>query len=415
MSESKHHRWLQQQIDYWQQEAILSPEQSDQLRRRYPVADHSNWLRVILAASGGLIFGLGIILFFAYNWQDMHRYAKVAVVFIMLGVAHGGAYWYDKKRLNAGGEGLALLATVLFGAAIWLLSQIYHIEGHYPNVFFVWGLAAYGMAWGRYSLVQAIASAGLLVTWSALEISINHSSLHYSPLLLMLMFWPLLYRVAMPRLMLLFNFTVAILMLITLFSWNAEQGLVLIYSLSIASILFGYWRQGRFSVSFLLPGFIGYFGFLYAFTFVEFADELFRLVELPIWVGMPMIMVLFVLPALWQIWQRQVVWHLLLTMLTSAWALLMIYSQWLPIASAYALNLLLIAHCVVLVRDSFYEQKGALLVAAVILFLLMVFARYIDLFSSLLLRSATFLVAGAVIFVISHYYQRAKQQTEASQ
>lgn len=36
---------------------------------------------------------------------------------------------------------------MLFGAGIWLVAQIYHIEEHYPNGFLIWGLGAMALAW----------------------------------------------------------------------------------------------------------------------------------------------------------------------------------------------------------------------------------------------------------------------------
>ena len=44
-------------------------------------------------------------------------------------------------------KSLHLAGTILFGAGIWLVAQIYHIDEHYPNAFFFWGFGAMTMAW----------------------------------------------------------------------------------------------------------------------------------------------------------------------------------------------------------------------------------------------------------------------------
>jgi uncharacterized membrane protein len=48
--------------------------------------------------------------------------------------------------------GLHLLGTMMFGAGIWLIAQIYHIDEHYPNALLIWSLGALGLAWALPSL-----------------------------------------------------------------------------------------------------------------------------------------------------------------------------------------------------------------------------------------------------------------------
>ena len=40
-----------------------------------------------------------------------------------------------------------MLGTLFFGAGIWLVAQIYHIDEHFPNGFLIWGLGALALAW----------------------------------------------------------------------------------------------------------------------------------------------------------------------------------------------------------------------------------------------------------------------------
>jgi len=43
------------------------------------------------------LIGLGVILFFAYNWEDMPKALKLMVVFAALFVSHGGALWVGRS------------------------------------------------------------------------------------------------------------------------------------------------------------------------------------------------------------------------------------------------------------------------------------------------------------------------------
>ena len=91
------------------------------------------------------------ILFFAYNWAAIPKFLKLALVFAALVTSHGAALWVTRRNPanHSLVEGLHILGTMMFGAGIWLIAQIYHIDEHYPNAFLVWGLGALGLA-GRY-------------------------------------------------------------------------------------------------------------------------------------------------------------------------------------------------------------------------------------------------------------------------
>jgi uncharacterized membrane protein len=134
----KHIKWLRDEIALWVNEGIIGPDQGTALKRRYPApAEDTAWGRIIFFSIGAILFGLGVILIFAYNWEKMHKFVKLAVIFAALIGAHGAGYWLKRtqSQYQTAGEGLHLLGTMLFGAGIWLIAQIYHIEEHYPTAF----------------------------------------------------------------------------------------------------------------------------------------------------------------------------------------------------------------------------------------------------------------------------------------
>ena len=67
------------------------------LRKRYPVSG-SGWGQSILSVIGAAVAGLGVILFFAYNWAELHKYLKLALVFAGLMLSHGGALWTAQRH-----------------------------------------------------------------------------------------------------------------------------------------------------------------------------------------------------------------------------------------------------------------------------------------------------------------------------
>ena len=165
-------KWLLAEIDQWLKEGLIAAEQADILKRRYSITEQeSAWGRSIFISIGAILFGLGVILLFAYNWEKMHKFAKLAVIFLALLATHGTGFWLRRSagRSRTAGEGLHLAGTMLFGAGIWLVAQIYHIDEHYPNAFFIWSLGALALAWALPSISHAIVAALLLMLWNGFE------------------------------------------------------------------------------------------------------------------------------------------------------------------------------------------------------------------------------------------------------
>src|ERR1035437_1012580 len=170
---TKQIRWLRAEINRWTDEGLVTAEQADRLRQRYPEpAEGPPWALLVFASAGAVVVGLGIILLFAYNWDEIPKFGKLALVFgAVIGTHAGGVVLHRKggwqQRL---GEALSLLGTMFFGAAIWLIAQIYHIDEHYPNGFLLWGIGALLMAWALDSTPQALLATVLFTIWGGSEL-----------------------------------------------------------------------------------------------------------------------------------------------------------------------------------------------------------------------------------------------------
>ena len=175
------------EVDRWVGDGIIDLQQALSIKGRYPAPEQSvSWGRIIFLSMGAVLFGLGVILLFAYNWEKLHKFLKLAVIAISLGTAHGFGLWFDRPEAKhrAVGEGLHLLGTMLFGAGIWLIAQIYHIDEHFPNAFFVWGIGALALAWTLPSIPHGIIAAIILVFWNGLEVFSFSQANHFAPLLI---------------------------------------------------------------------------------------------------------------------------------------------------------------------------------------------------------------------------------------
>src|SRR3989339_784747 len=88
----KHLLWLKREVDAWVSEGIIASDQAEAIRKRYPEETPGlPWGTIIFASLGGVILGLGVILLFAYNWDKIPRFWKLALIASALGIVHAVA------------------------------------------------------------------------------------------------------------------------------------------------------------------------------------------------------------------------------------------------------------------------------------------------------------------------------------
>lgn len=159
------HQKMQHEIKSWQSEGVISLETARVLQQRYPVTKRS--MTQTLALLGSILLGVGVILFFAANWEVMPRYFKVAVALLSFILASSIGYHlrYVQKTYPQVGYALLILGSLLYGAAIWLIGQIFHLQPEAAIGFFLWYLGIIPMAYLFRSALILFLAAGNLTAW----------------------------------------------------------------------------------------------------------------------------------------------------------------------------------------------------------------------------------------------------------
>lgn len=432
---NKHHRWLLEEIPRWQNESIIDADQARQLTARYAGEPSAGWGKIIFSAIGAIIFGLGIILLFAYNWEDMHRFSKLAAIFAAILAAHAGGYYLSRPQSQHQklGESLHLLGTMLFGAGIWLIAQIYHIDEHYPNGILLWALGALLLAWVIPSLAQAMLAMALLILWHWFEVfDFNHAN-HLATWLIAFGILPLAW---MHRSRVVLFFGIALFMTsyataVASIELRAGTVITVLFALSCSYILFSrIVSASRFPESagvFRVVGVGIYAVLLFMFTIGDVEEDIFRRIPenvsalqwfywlLP--VGLVVAGVLGLLLRYSDIIREpidRIETGIVLATLTIV--LLLSFNAIPPGGIGWILlNLLFLAHSLALIwRGTQYLRWQSVTLGSVML-AAFTFARFLDLFQSLLMRALAFLALGAALFAIGIYYSRQKQRHDELQ
>ncbi|MEE9267584.1 MAG: DUF2157 domain-containing protein [Gammaproteobacteria bacterium] len=429
---SKRTRWLRDQIGIWLDEGLIDAGQAEALRARYPVSDQDTpWSRIIVSSVGAIVFGLGIILFFAYNWADMHKVTKLALVFGAVLATHGTGFYLsasaDAKRSLV--ESLHVMGTMLFGAGIWLVAQIYHIDEHYPDAFFVWGIGALALAWAMPSVAQGLMAVLLVFLWGSFEVFDFSSPTHWGSWVVLLGVLPLAWM-QRSRVLLFF----ALVAFITLFVFSAGQveGDLVIAALFYLACL--HLAAGRLSTRSAFPesaplfsvvGYSVYLVLLYLFSFHEVARELVRLNPEGMLEWSYVIAPLIASLLAWAVllatgaWQRADGIRRWETGLILLAMLLVLIAQFGASRGdvgivVFAFNLIFLGHCVVMIVRGTGRLNWKQVSLGCVLFSALAFARFLDLFDDLLMRSLFFLALGAGLFLIGNFYSHRKKLQGAS-
>lgn len=434
---NKHTAWLHAELIQWIRDGLVDEDTAKAIASRYPVGNGLSWGLFILTAIGAIIFGLGIILFFAYNWADLPKPAKLALVFAAVITSHGIALWLRRKRAHQHNliEGFHLLGTMMFGAGIWLIAQIYNLNEHYPTAILVWGLGALSLAWALPSIIQGLLACILLSVWGLSE-TLDFQNVHLASIALVAVGILPLAWIQRSRTLLL----VGLVSLLGLGSISIGKALTfsivfnLLFAASLLLIAAAYRSQRTsFPGSAQILRAIGIAIYGASLLLLTFDTELVLHVQfLPRnpdvswqWVASIQWLTLIITAICWlamvvpsfakrfrlEVSTTRTFQHLLI--LASLLVLMTHNLGWhdeQPNVRYIAYNLILAAHSVLLIirgTDSLQWKQTTL---GCMMLVILIMARFNDLFESLLMRSLSFIIIGALLFIIGHQYSKRKMQ-----
>ncbi len=423
----KNIKWLFTQIDKWVENEIIDISQARAIRNLYP--DHSpgySWGIIILSIIGAIIFGLGVILLFAYNWDKMPKEAKLGLVFISLFSAHGTALIFyekkaDKKPLS---EGLHVLGTMLFGAGIWLVAQIYHMGEHYPNAFVIWGLGALALAWAIPSVSQGILASIILAIWNGCEVFAFRNPQYLGPIIIIAGIIPLCWLLRSKILALIGIFTSVLTIGFTLMPENKEVAGPVLFYLGAGLIALGIILENNKKFPEISPilSFVGYLPYLGIIYLLCFKNSYFLRFNMDTYFCKAWFWVAFTFSAIaWGLAKFKKNRDITGTSRIKAWLL--------PVAIAFftfhilfpfkiggwfsagVYNLIFLTHAIIIILEGGRNQDLKRMISGCILFAIIVMSRYTDLFHSLIARAIVFFIIGAGIFMAANLYSRSKKQS----
>ncbi|MDP7247663.1 MAG: DUF2157 domain-containing protein [Candidatus Peribacteraceae bacterium] len=151
-------------LKIWKQKGLLSEGQISELKGALSDGGHHVHRGVVIFSTiGAILVGLGILLFIGSNWKNMGPVFRLVVVFLGYAVCAGGAYVAEERKYKVTSEALWLLTTLVLGAGIFLVAQVFHFSLTYWQGPALWAIGALAMGYARQQEAHAFLAAPLVI------------------------------------------------------------------------------------------------------------------------------------------------------------------------------------------------------------------------------------------------------------
>jgi uncharacterized membrane protein len=185
MLEAAYRRRLDSDITRWQDDGVIAPAVAQSIRAKLgPVPAGVN-IPTVVAILGGLLIAAAFLVFVAANWHGIARPARFAVLLAGIAGSYALGIWFDRLARPYLADMSVTVGSIVFGAAIALTGQMYHLSGDFSAGVLAWAagaMIAAALTGSRGALAVALAVA---CVWNGMRVFEAHDV----PNFLFVAFW----------------------------------------------------------------------------------------------------------------------------------------------------------------------------------------------------------------------------------
>ncbi|MFA6134844.1 MAG: DUF2157 domain-containing protein [Phycisphaerae bacterium] len=192
-------RHLKDELGTWKEEGLVSTEQAQTLSERYRLDDmvkeRGRALMLAIYILGAAMIGGGVVSFVAAHWEFVPKPLKIALIIAVMLICQvaGFCLWQVSDKRRGVGHALVLVGTLIFGANIGLIAQVFHIHSHWENGVAAWAVGAAVMALAVWSVPIAVTATILSLIWFCAA-SERHSYTMLYSIAVLAVFLPVAFR-----------------------------------------------------------------------------------------------------------------------------------------------------------------------------------------------------------------------------
>lgn len=171
MHERAYRQRLEADLARWQADGLLPQDSADAIRSTFKPVPEGVTIATVVGIVGGLLIAAAFLAFVAANWTAIPRSWRFMILLAGIFSAYGIGAYFDRTGRAHLADLAAGVASIIFGAAIALTGQMYHLGGDFAAGMLLWAagsLAAAALTSSRAALAVALVTACI---WSGMRIS----------------------------------------------------------------------------------------------------------------------------------------------------------------------------------------------------------------------------------------------------
>ncbi|MGE0847753.1 MAG: DUF2157 domain-containing protein [Flavobacteriaceae bacterium] len=168
MLDALYHRRLLHDLEDWQRDGLIDAASARRIVAKIDDQRSPGGIATWLAGLGVVLVAAAAIAFVAANWEAVPRLARCGILVAGMAVAYLGGWVLHSRGLPRVADLAIGLGAALFGAAIFLVAQSYHLSGDPENAILLWAAGALLAALLGASRSALLLAFGLFSYWAFL-------------------------------------------------------------------------------------------------------------------------------------------------------------------------------------------------------------------------------------------------------
>lgn len=200
MEEDEFYSRLKDELEGWQKDGVIESSQAEAIMQRYGIEKKGfkpGNVITALSTLAAILVGVGVILFFASNWERIPDVVKVTLLLAStFGIYYAGYLMrFEKKTYPTAGHALLFLGSVFVGATILLTAQIFNINADSHWLYLLWFVVVAPMGYFFDSKPTVGLTILIFTYWMGISITSSGYRGMSHPLLLYMLFGIALYSI----------------------------------------------------------------------------------------------------------------------------------------------------------------------------------------------------------------------------
>src|SRR5262249_55073014 len=126
----------------WQDEGVISGATAEAIRGQLKPVEGGVTIATVVAIVGGLLIAAAFLALVAANWTAIARPVRFGILLAGIVSAYALGASFDRGGRSYLADLCACIGTIVFGAAVALVGQMYHLADDFAAGLLLWAVAA---------------------------------------------------------------------------------------------------------------------------------------------------------------------------------------------------------------------------------------------------------------------------------